>query len=1398
MKSFFIKLTLLILLLISSWTTIRAQTNEYYYYYKDKRVKIFVDSTSLGILTKDSNLCRQIDSKNYFSIKTANQKYFYCKIDTINNQTYRKIKETLIGDTKIIPCFKTQKNIEVGLTNRFYVKLKSDLDTNLLFWYAKENNIEIVERIPYMEDWFILSCPINNFKNAIEYANQFFESGLFVTAEPEFVYKNLLASNDIYYSNQWGLHNNGQYGDSIGIDINVEPAWKIVKGQNIKVAVFDQGFEMNHPDLINNVYGNGYDAETGISASQVWGKHGTACAGIIGAEENNIGIIGVAPKSQIVSISLALGFFNTPEQIARGFGWARENNIDIISNSWGGFDTSYIIESAINQALNEGRNGNGCIVVFASGNENDTNIRYPGCAIPDILVVGAVSPCGERKNPNSCDEENWGSCYGRTLDVVAPGVLISTTDGQNNNGYNPNIPIHTLEGGNIISSDYPNKDYTIWFDGTSSACPHVAGVAALVLSANPNLTGQQVCDIIESTAQKVGAYSYQPVVNRPNGIWNNEMGYGLVDAYAAVVEACLYGNQIIGDTNVETCQISSFDYEGYLPDSFQIYWKISPNCTIYSGQNSTHVEIIPISGDTATLYAYIILNEDTLKVFSKKLSITDYNTNIVTPNLSNGIPLDSVWNTDYTLITPVTIPTGKKLTINANVSCMPNVKITVENGGRLVINNAEISSYCDNTLWKGIEVWGTPDASQYSVNRNTTTPQQGEVVLNNAVIKNAVCGIRVGNTRLHNHGKGGGVIRANNTQFVNNQESVHFNAYSRVNINNIVIDNVSCFNNCTFSVDNNACFVVDTSNVQVSLYNVRGVKFNGCQFEDMQTKSDWQNLGTAIYACLSGFRINEQTDMFQYPANYYNTPCTFSNYKNAIAIVGSAEKPVKIYNTMFNDNSTGVNAKNADALSILSCSFSSGSESFRPDVHGLILDSCNLYRIENNQFTGIGNGIKIIGKTEDNNTIRLNTFDQLCRAIEVYGNNGQNLNNIIASSPELIGLQFECNNFITDSTDIYVDGQATIRLNQGWKNKACGNYFNGSSIKHFNNQNSNWFFYYYNNIVPKQIPYNNNQIYLAGTSPDVCGNRHGYIGDYYYNVAPMWISDYENTYNANYQLYVTALDNYLTTYNGLSIDWSNVTSLDDPNNPQLYDLLQLSELKKLLDETCKEAIHLLGNATEVGITDITTWLQRLSSLNADLLSIHYLSLSEDVSLVQSSWDQIIQHHSIVNPEDTSFYQYCINQLNVWAKDTSSDVNISQGAIDTLTAIANSNNTASPYAVSVLECINKHYPWWKLRVHTSCNWTIPIESMSPKKETDSERMNSISLQPNPTDGMMEIRSNNEKIKYIELFDIFGKRLMDNKVNDNTISLDLSHYAKGMYLLRYTLSDGTQRTKKIIKE
>ncbi len=144
-----------------------------------------------------------------------------------------------------------------------------------------------------------------------------------------------------------------------------------------------------------------------------------------------------------------------------------------------------------------------------------------------------MTPQGERKSPTSSDgETNWGSNYGAALDVVAPGVKIYTTDA-------PGIGGYEKEG------DY---DYTDRFRGTSAACPHVSGIAALILSQAPFLTQKQVGNIIEKTARKVGNYYYRHDPTRTNGAWNNEMGYGLVDAYAALDRASsivLFENRVI-------------------------------------------------------------------------------------------------------------------------------------------------------------------------------------------------------------------------------------------------------------------------------------------------------------------------------------------------------------------------------------------------------------------------------------------------------------------------------------------------------------------------------------------------------------------------------------------------------------------------------------------------------------------------------------------------------------------------------------------------------------------------------------------------------------------------------------------------------------------------------------
>ncbi len=440
------------------------------------------------------------------------------------------------------PYFTTVSGKEVGLSNLFYVKLKSETDKSILEAMAAANNVEVIGKNIYMPLWYTLACTVSSEGNALEMANLFYESGEFSAAEPDLMMDKTLAPNDPYYTYQWNFNNTGQNGGLADTDIRYSEASSLTSGSaNVIVAVLDHGIQLNHPDL-PNIHSQSYDTETDTSPSKIWGNHGTACAGIIGARANNgIGVAGIAPGCRLMSISNRLYVApNATQALSNGFNFAVNNGASVISNSWGHeLLVSTMLEDAISNALTKGRNGKGCVVCFASGNDNNSAVGYPARAIPDILAVGAMSPRGERKNPSSSDGESWGSNYGTELDVIAPGVLIPTTDRTGSDGYG-------------------TGDYITNFNGTSSATPHVAAVAALVLSMDPDLTVKQVNDIIESTARKVRSdlYLYGTSSSRPNGSWNVQTGYGLLDAFGAVAEAMNnrtveYNNVIvIGDAKV--------------------------------------------------------------------------------------------------------------------------------------------------------------------------------------------------------------------------------------------------------------------------------------------------------------------------------------------------------------------------------------------------------------------------------------------------------------------------------------------------------------------------------------------------------------------------------------------------------------------------------------------------------------------------------------------------------------------------------------------------------------------------------------------------------------------------------------------------------------------------------
>jgi subtilisin family serine protease len=308
---------------------------------------------------------------------------------------------------------------------------------------------------------------------------------------------------------QWGLDNPGNPG-VIGADVGALAAWTITKGnKNIRVAILDEGVDTSHPFLRPAVVAE-KDFVDGNPTAMPDGDdaHGTACAGIVVSRDSNVS--GLAPQVSLVAARIAksnsqdVWIFDDFET-ADAIDWCWDDaRADVLSNSWGGGPPVPVITRAFDRARQQGRGGRGAVVVVAAGNDQ-REVDYPG-NLPDVITVGASNQWDKRKTRASQDgETNWGSNFGRMLDVMAPGVRISTTDINGPRGYS---------GSRTTST----------FNGTSSATPFVAATAALMLSVNPNLTEARVGDLLRQTADSLSSSKKQDPYT----------GYGRVNAYAGV------------------------------------------------------------------------------------------------------------------------------------------------------------------------------------------------------------------------------------------------------------------------------------------------------------------------------------------------------------------------------------------------------------------------------------------------------------------------------------------------------------------------------------------------------------------------------------------------------------------------------------------------------------------------------------------------------------------------------------------------------------------------------------------------------------------------------------------------------------------------------------------------
>lgn len=462
-----------------------------------------------------------IDSfKIYFGKDLNTQPYEYSAYIYDNSLANTEFEKSSM--VKYVGNYYNVLGTEVILSYFFFVKLKNLKDKVLLENMAREHKLEILEQNETMPEWYTLACTKNSEKNALEMANYFEETKLFEAAQPNFYGGDIKnCAPDPLFRDQWNIQN---YQSRPNTSIEACNAWRYTKGNGeIIVAVLDEGIELSHIDL--NMHSVSYDCTNASSPSVLYGNHGTLSAGIIGAHHNDIGVSGIAPNCKLMSISDPLrGNPTSRQNRARGINFAWMNGASVISNSWSSSVQYKVIDDAINRALTNGRGGKGCVVVFSSGNYNASSpigsaVNYPANCNPDILVVGASATCGDRLNGININCFGWGrsftspagSCYGSELDIVAPGIEIPTTDNLN-----------------TFVTNYRH---------TSAAAPHAAGVAALMLSINNNLTQKQVTKIIEQTAKKTGGYRYFLSLSRPNGTWHDEVGYGLLNASDAVAQS---------------------------------------------------------------------------------------------------------------------------------------------------------------------------------------------------------------------------------------------------------------------------------------------------------------------------------------------------------------------------------------------------------------------------------------------------------------------------------------------------------------------------------------------------------------------------------------------------------------------------------------------------------------------------------------------------------------------------------------------------------------------------------------------------------------------------------------------------------------------------------------------
>ncbi|TVQ56417.1 MAG: hypothetical protein EA377_02220 [Phycisphaerales bacterium] len=382
------------------------------------------------------------------------------------------------------------------------------------FWLLAVGAGEILDRDwGGMERVYRVRPNTRNAVDVLDIANMLAQLPDVTFAEPDHVFfsrPNALP-NDPLFVDQWALHNTGQsigspcnsWAGEPGIDIGALDAWAVTEGDpDIIIVVFDDGIQQNHPN-INQIGGADFTSEGPGDGGPVneCDNHGTPVGGIIsGIKDNGVGIAGVAPNTRVASARVFIQIAPCPpwedtggtgsvSGFVAGLEWAEDIGARVTNTSWSAHSSS----SALAAKFAETRNS-GMVHFSSAGNDSEENLTGPA-GFSSVNAVSAINNSGDLASFS-----NWHP----DMDFTAPGVSTVSTDRTAPDGYT-STSNHTCYG------------------GTSAASPYAAAVAALILSANPNLSADQVEQIMRDTAMDLGTPGHNP-----------EFGYGLVRADTAL------------------------------------------------------------------------------------------------------------------------------------------------------------------------------------------------------------------------------------------------------------------------------------------------------------------------------------------------------------------------------------------------------------------------------------------------------------------------------------------------------------------------------------------------------------------------------------------------------------------------------------------------------------------------------------------------------------------------------------------------------------------------------------------------------------------------------------------------------------------------------------------------